>query len=279
MNELLDVSLALNIPQMLTQGATPSRTKSPDPLSKERDDVHKLVSDLIGGSPVSSHTTTSSTPPNVTTSPAAPVTSSPGTTAPAAAKRTVKLVVEPLAPIVIRPKVSGRVLYTVQYVKPLNTLPLQEVEVYVKATQTDAVALEPHRPGDDEDEDEAAVEVLSSQPVAPPPEPAKVQCVDCLYVNQWSLSGVQDKGQLHHLGLEMSAEQRDKIIASDEFLTFFDRASRLVERALCSPSDILFDYISGSGEEGRLGLWLAPHDQSVCVCVCVCLLVGMPWVV
>lgn len=50
----------------------------------------------------------------------------------------------------------------------------------------------------------------------------------------------------------MSAEQRDKIVASDEFLSFFDRASRLVERALCSPADILFDYISGSGEDGRL---------------------------
>ena len=53
------------------------------------------------------------------------------------------------------------------------------------------------------------------------------------------------------VGLEMSAEQRDKIVASDEFITFFDRASRLVERALCEPSDILFDYVAGSGEEGR----------------------------
>ena len=49
----------------------------------------------------------------------------------------------------------------------------------------------------------------------------------------------------------MSTEQRDKIVASDEFMMFFDRASRLVERALTVPSDILFDYVSGSGEEGR----------------------------
>ena len=49
----------------------------------------------------------------------------------------------------------------------------------------------------------------------------------------------------------MSAEQQDKIVASDEFMTFFDRASRLVERALSEPSDILFDYAAGSGEEGR----------------------------
>ena len=51
--------------------------------------------------------------------------------------------------------------------------------------------------------------------------------------------------------MELSPEQRDKIIASDSFMTFFDRASRLVERALCDPSDILFDYVSGSMEEGR----------------------------
>ena len=64
-------------------------------------------------------------------------------------------------------------------------------------------------------------------------------------------SVLQDKSQPCPLGLEISAEQRDKIVASDEFMIFFDRASRLVERALCSPSDILFDYVSGSGEEGR----------------------------
>lgn len=49
----------------------------------------------------------------------------------------------------------------------------------------------------------------------------------------------------------MSAEQRDKIVASDEFMTFFDRAARLVERAITTPSDILFDYVSGSGGQGR----------------------------
>lgn len=96
---------------MLTQGASPGRTKSPDPLSKERDDVHKLVSDLIGGSPVSGQTSSSSsTPADHSTSPAAAVTSSPGTagtvSTAAAVKRKVKLAVEPLAPIIIRPKVS-----------------------------------------------------------------------------------------------------------------------------------------------------------------------------
>lgn len=56
--------------------------------------------------------------------------------------------------------------------------------MYVKATQTDAVALEPHRP-EDEDEDDAVVEVVSSQPVATHPETHKV---GCLHDNHLSLS-------------------------------------------------------------------------------------------
>ena len=37
-------------------------------------------------------------------------------------------------------------------------------------------------------------------------------------------------------------------MGSEEFVTFIDRASLLVERALCETSDILFDYIVGDGE-------------------------------
>lgn len=85
----------------MIRGASQGRTKSPDPLSKERDDVNKLVSDLIGGSPLPA--STSPAPPEQspeavgTVSPVAAVTTS---------KRKVKLVKEPLAPIIIRPKVS-----------------------------------------------------------------------------------------------------------------------------------------------------------------------------
>jgi dynein intermediate chain len=88
---------------LLTRGSPSSRTKSPDPLSKERDDVNKLVSDLIGGSPPA--TKPSSTPSVLAKSPGE-VAASPaaGTPAPAC-KRKTKLVMEALAPVVIRPKV------------------------------------------------------------------------------------------------------------------------------------------------------------------------------
>lgn len=55
--------------------------------------------------------------------------------------------------------------------------------MYVKSTQTDAVATEPHGK-DDEDEDEAVVQVVSSQPVTSPPEPDKVSSVAYLNVSQ-----------------------------------------------------------------------------------------------
>jgi hypothetical protein len=188
------------------RGATPD--KSVNQRSREREDVDRLVSDLIGGSPVPPQT--SPTPPGHTPSSAAtPPTSDAVTTA----KRKVKLVKEPLAPIIIRPK---------------------EVEVYVKATQTDMVSMETLR-NDDEDEDisDVVVQTVSSSSATAPSEPEK------------------DKNQSRPVTMEMSPEQRDRIIASDGFMTFFDRASRLVERALCEPSDILFDYVSGSMEEGR----------------------------
>ena len=50
---------------------------------------------------------------------------------------------------------------------------------------------------------------------------------------------------------ELSQEQLDRILLSDDFKVFVDRTSRLVERALCDSSDILFDYLTGAnGEAG-----------------------------
>lgn len=48
--------------------------------------------------------------------------------------------------------------------------------------------------------------------------------------------------------MELSAEQIEKEMSSEKFVTFIDRTSRLMERALCDSSDILFDYIIGGGE-------------------------------
>ena len=49
--------------------------------------------------------------------------------------------------------------------------------------------------------------------------------------------------------MELTSEQMERIVSSDNFVSFVDRASRLVERALSGPSDILFDYMIGKGLE------------------------------
>ena len=53
----------------------------------------------------------------------------------------------------------------------------------------------------------------------------------------------------YHSG-ELSQEQLDRILISDDFKVFVDRTTRLVERALCDSSDILFDYLTGANGEG-----------------------------
>ncbi len=49
--------------------------------------------------------------------------------------------------------------------------------------------------------------------------------------------------------VEFTAEQVERIVSSDNFVSFVDRTSRLVERALSGPSDILFDYITANSVE------------------------------
>lgn len=109
----------------------------------------------------------------------------------------------------------------------------QEVVVYAKMTQTDVVQQE--RTSDNEEESEL------------PPESSKLG-------TQAAEKAPQDADTERPLPtfshLEYSGEQVDRIMATEDFSTFIDRASRLVERALCDSSDILFDYISGEGEEG-----------------------------
>ena len=57
---------------------------------------------------------------------------------------------------------------------------------------------------------------------------------------------------------ELTEEQKERIVSSEDFSLFMERAARLVERALCDSSDIMFDTL-GYNEDG-----------CVCACVCVC---------
>ena len=48
--------------------------------------------------------------------------------------------------------------------------------------------------------------------------------------------------------LEMSEEQRQQILNSQDFSFFFEKATRVLEKALGDNSDVCFDY-GGFGEE------------------------------
>ncbi|XP_021377047.1 cytoplasmic dynein 1 intermediate chain 2-like isoform X7 [Mizuhopecten yessoensis] len=47
---------------------------------------------------------------------------------------------------------------------------------------------------------------------------------------------------------ELSEEEKKQAIMSEDFQTFFDHTSRLIERALCESVDIFTDYTGGDGE-------------------------------
>ena len=49
--------------------------------------------------------------------------------------------------------------------------------------------------------------------------------------------------------IELSDEQKEHILNSGEFSKFFDKATRLMERALCETVDITFDYSGAEAEE------------------------------
>ena len=49
--------------------------------------------------------------------------------------------------------------------------------------------------------------------------------------------------------VELSEDQKEKILSSSEFQYFFDRASRIIERAICE-TDVTFDYGKTEDVEG-----------------------------
>ena len=61
----------------------------------------------------------------------------------------------------------------------------------------------------------------------------------------------------HARGTVMPAAQAAQVMGSDGFQEFFDRATRVVERALCEKYDVTVDYSGNDDEEG----------YAICVCV------------
>ena len=73
------------------------------------------------------------------------------------------------------------------------------------------------------------------------------------YIN--NLSWVRSDARcLVHLFLvrELSDEEKERIMASEDFQRFLDRSTRVVERAMSENVDIFVDYSGGDGDDEEM---------------------------
>ncbi|KAG1945147.1 dynein, cytoplasmic 1, intermediate chain 2a isoform X2 [Pimephales promelas] len=96
--------------------------------------------------------------------------------------------------------------------------PPKEMVSYSKETQTPS---QTHHKNDEEEEEDSAV----TQPVLEPQEEKDPQ--------------KEEEEALPH---ELTEEEKQQILHSSEFVTFFDHSSRIMERALSEQVDVFFDY-------------------------------------
>ncbi|KAG7258300.1 hypothetical protein CRUP_009603 [Coryphaenoides rupestris] len=106
--------------------------------------------------------------------------------------------------------------------------PPREVVSYTKETQTPVVTQQKEAEEEEEEEEEIA-------PPQPPPE-LQAEAVD---------QQEEDEASPH----ELTEEEKLQILHSEEFMTFFDHSTRIVERALSEHVDVFFDYSGRALEE------------------------------
>ncbi|XP_072332044.1 cytoplasmic dynein 1 intermediate chain 2-like isoform X1 [Scyliorhinus torazame] len=105
--------------------------------------------------------------------------------------------------------------------------PPREIVTYTKETQTPVIAQKTEAEEEEED-------IVPKQAIEP--EPEQIQKEE---VNEGALR-------------ELTEEEKQQILHSDEFLTFFDHSTRIIERALAEHKDLFFDY-SGKDLEEKEG--------------------------
>ncbi|XP_032800218.1 cytoplasmic dynein 1 intermediate chain 1-like isoform X4 [Petromyzon marinus] len=105
-------------------------------------------------------------------------------------------------------------------------LPAREMVSYAKETQTPVIAQQT----DVNEEDDDIIQ----------PKPA----VDADLEKQ---EGKESGEDVHPC--ELTEEEKEQVLHSDDFLNFFDRTSRIMERALAEHQDIFFDYSGRDNEE------------------------------
>lgn len=150
-------------------------------------------------------------------------------------------------------KIPGKKKLSLSVVNVQQTnIPPKEQVTYNKQTQTATSAHEREVLVYDDvtgDEDESSLPTIdSSTPVFTP----KLTGMPHVEMVKPALTAVEETAKVEEKQpeiRELSEEEKHKIVISEKFLRFFDRSSRIIERALYADSDILIDYAGKEGEE------------------------------
>ncbi|KAK3715203.1 hypothetical protein QZH41_010955 [Actinostola sp. cb2023] len=111
-----------------------------------------------------------------------------------------------------------------------TNIPPKEPVLYNKETQTPVIA---SQKADDEDED---IKKSKKPEIIAPAE-----------------TEVKEEHKEEERVIELSDDQKEQILNSQEFGKFFDKAARLIERALCEDIDIFVDYSGVEAEDQEKG--------------------------
>nr|XP_022327626.1 cytoplasmic dynein 1 intermediate chain 2-like isoform X25 [Crassostrea virginica] len=121
-----------------------------------------------------------------------------------------------------------------------TNIPPRENVTYSKETQTivvESAEKEGHRFGDED---------ADSIDVHPAPTHHKMPHVEMVHPTQ-TQEDIQKQEEKPII--ELSEEEKKQIMMTEEFTTFFNKTSRIVERALDEDIDIFVDYAGGEGED------------------------------
>nr|XP_022327610.1 cytoplasmic dynein 1 intermediate chain 2-like isoform X23 [Crassostrea virginica] len=124
-----------------------------------------------------------------------------------------------------------------------TNIPPRENVTYSKETQTivvESAEKEARGPWDYYDEDADSIDVH------PAPTHHKMPHVEMVHPTQ-TQEDIQKQEEKPII--ELSEEEKKQIMMTEEFTTFFNKTSRIVERALDEDIDIFVDYAGGEGED------------------------------
>ncbi|XP_048727068.1 cytoplasmic dynein 1 intermediate chain 2-like isoform X16 [Ostrea edulis] len=142
-----------------------------------------------------------------------------------------------------------------------TNIPPRENVTYSKETQTivvETIDKEGHRYGDEHSDDTCSISSLvrdedtdsiDVHPVSPHHKMPHVEMVHPTKTQEDLQKQEEKPSQPQKKVLELSEEEKKQILMSDDFHTFFNKTTRIVERALDEDIDIFVDYAGRESED------------------------------